>query len=581
MISAKTSTSSIVILVFLCVLFPALSPGQQQEGAKLGIWNAQVEAEWWQNNTEPQQWFDLVARMNITLREAHSRHGLEKMIKNPHWLGWMLHTRWLSLFPKDWEERPVFQSKEGRDIFVKLGRTPALRDAFLAALVPEDDEQEAITILTEIASAHPKKILDFGNLAIAYAIVFDQPIPEQWPHPFVDYSKIPVGNEKPSERFGFYVAAHEAKALVHDLTKISVQDLTFLVDSPLEFKELGYAQQIRINTPSRLAQLYPQVPYDMGRIKEKQYTWPHSTYRLIDIGKKGGICMDQAFFVAQTGKAKGNPTLLFTGQGLSGDHGWVGFLGNGGRWEMDVAKSGSQQYPIGQAYDPQTWQRITDSELQALQSGVGYDGKFGLGQKLLQWAALNEQQDIYHEIIRAARIAMGSDPRPWQLEADFLEESGADPEVRKKFWEEWVRNYSRNPDMEVKGQMRVIALLEEMGESSDAERMRKSVMSGNRSKRFDLGIAIAADPVFRKLRLRDFEGAEESFEQAMRRFRSKAGGHLFYNLIQPYVITCLQEGKTDLAKDGIKHLDRGFQAAAGTMLAQDMAALAERVERRE
>ncbi len=556
---------------------PVLS--QETEGAKLGVWNEEVESLWWQENTEPQQWFDLVDGMSITLREAHTRHGLGKMIKNPHWLGWMLHTRWLSLFPKDWEKRPVFQQQEGRDIFVKLGRTPKLRDAFLAALVPDDDEPEAISILVEIAKAHPKKIMEYGNLAIAYAIVFDQPIPDQWPHPFVESRKLPIGNSNPAERFAFYVAAQEAKALVHDLRRIGVQDLTFLVDSPLEHREFEYAQQMSISTPSRLAQLYPQVPYDMSRITKKTYIWPHATYRLIDIGTKGGICMDQAFFVAQTGKAKGIPTLLFTGQGLSGDHGWVGFLGNGGRWEMDVAKSGSQDYPIGQAFDPQTWKRITDSELQALQKGTDFDGTFGIGQKLMQWAALNEKGKLYHETVKAARISMGADPRPWQLEADWLEESGADPETRLGFWESWARNYSRNPDMEVKGQMRVIAILEELGKESEAERLRASVMSGNRSKRFDLGIAIAADPVFRKLRLRDFEGAEEAFENGMRRFRTKAGGHLFYNLIQPYTLTCLQEEQNELAKDAIKHLDRSFQAASGTMLAQDMAALIERVER--
>ncbi|MDF1814964.1 MAG: hypothetical protein P1V20_22360 [Verrucomicrobiales bacterium] len=565
--------------LLLAAVFASTGISEDQKGAKLGVWNQQAESEWWAKNTEPQQWFDLVDGMSITLREAHVRHGLGRMMNNPHWLGWMLHTRWLSLFPKDWQEQDLFESKQARDIFVKLGRTPKIRDAFLAALVPEDDGPKAVTILTGIAKAHPDKIVEFANLAIAYAVVFDQPVPDKWPHPFVDGKKVPVGNTGPVARFAFYLAAQEAGALVFDPAKLGVQDLTFLVDSPLAFTEFQYAQQINIRSPGQLAQLYPRVPYNTARISGKEYMWPDPTYRLFDIGTKGGICMDQAYFVAQTGKAKGIPTLLFTGQGLSGDHGWVGYLGRGGRWEMEVAKYGSQEYPIGQAFDPQTWQRITESELQALQSGAEFDGNFGLGQKLLQWAALNRGGELYHEIIRAARIAMSSDPRPWQLEADWLEESAADPKQRLKFWEEWTRNYSRNPDMEVKGQIQLIALLEEMDRESEAERLRKSVMSGNRSKRFDLGIAIAADPVFRKLRLRDFEGAEEAFERGMRKFRSKAGGHLFYNLIQPYALTCLQEGKVDMAKDAVTYLQRDFQAQSGTMLDQDMAALIERVGR--
>ena len=551
--------------------------GTRPQGAKLGIWNPEVENQWWLENTLPEQWFTLVDQMSLTLKEAHLKHGLGNMIQNPHWLGWMLHTRWLALFPRDWEKRTVFQTPEGREVFVKLGRTPKIRDAFLASLVPEDDEFAAITILTEIAKSHPGKISEFANLAIAYAVVFDQKLPEQWPHSFVDGNKLPVGDLDPVERFAFYVRSQESGELIHQLPKLSVEDLTFLVDSPLEFKELRYAQQIKIRSPGQLAQLYPQVPYDMSRITGKVYLWPGPTYRLIDIGTKGGICMDQAFFVAQTGKAKGVPTLLFTGQGLSGDHAWVGYLGSSGRWEMDVAKYGNQEYPIGQAYDPQTWQRITDSELQAIQSGTGYDGLFGAGHILLQWAALNEGGELYGETIRAARLKMANDPRPWQLEADWLEESGAPVAERLAFWEEWSRNYSRNPDMAVKGQMRAIALLEEAGKTLEAEKLRAAVMSGNRSKRFDLGIAIAAEPVFRKLRLRDFAGAEAAFDSAMRRFHTKAGGHLFYNLIQPYIVTCLQEGQTDLAKKAATFLQRDFQAGSGTLLDQDIQAVIERI----
>ena len=132
--------------------------------------------------------------------------------------------------------------------------------------------------------------------------------------------------------------------------------------------------------------------------------------------------------------------------------------------------------------------------------------------------------------------------------------------------------------MEVKGQIRVIAILEEMDRESDAERVRESVMSGNRSKRFDLGIAVAADPVFRGLQRKDYEGARKAFENAMARFRSKAGGHLFYNLIQPYTLTCLEDGRKDLAADALKQIERGFQVQPGSMLDLDMKTLQRRVE---
>jgi len=103
-------------------------------------------------------------------------------------------------------------------------------------------------------------------------------------------------------------------------------------------------------------------------------------------------------------------------------------------------------------------------------------------------------------------------------------------------------------------------------------------MAGNRNQRFDLGIAIAAEPIFRKLQKGDGEGAEEAFENAMRRFGGKsAGGFLFYNLIEPYIVTCLQDRNADRARRALKHLDKGFEARPGSILDGDIKALKARV----
>lgn len=202
-----------------------------------GPWSAQAEAAWWEENSTPARWIKSVEEFKAALKRAHDRHGLDQMVQNPHWSAWMLHTRWLSLFPADWTERPVFQSEEGREIFENLGRTHTLRNPFLGALVPQDNLSEAITILTRIAGTHPEHILKYRNLAIAFAIVFDQPFPERWPHSFVAPSKLPRGDLDPVDRFGFYVVANEEGTLVHDLAELGIQDLIFLVDSKLEFLE--------------------------------------------------------------------------------------------------------------------------------------------------------------------------------------------------------------------------------------------------------------------------------------------------------------------------------------------------------
>ena len=64
--------------------------------------------------------------------------------------------------------------------------------------------------------------------------------------------------------------------------------------------------------------------------------WSGSSYRLIDIGRAGGICADQAFYMTQCGKAKGIPTVIFVGQGQNGGHAWTGFMPEPGKWDMAV-----------------------------------------------------------------------------------------------------------------------------------------------------------------------------------------------------------------------------------------------------
>ncbi len=567
---------SYFVLSSLSVRSQTASP----KGAKLGVWSNAVAQEWWEAHPTPENWLREAEAIETTLRAAHHSNGLAKMTGNPHWAGWMIHARWLNLFPKKWTDDDYFNQDTNQKVYAAMHKLPSIQRQFLAALVPEDDESKALEIFCRIAQTYPEDFVEFPALAIAFAIVFDQPPPPTWPHAFVDAKKLPIGNPDPVERFAFIVECQRAGKLLNDLRKLSVRDLTFVVDTPLEHNELLYAQQVKLGTPERLRALYPVIPYDQRRINSKRYEWPGPSYKLFDIGKQGGICMDLAFFVSQTGKAQGVPTLLFVGQGLSGEHGWVGFLKTSGKWDMKVARSRGQEYPIGQAYDPQTWQRITDSEMESLvENSQRFDpASFGLGHTLMQWAALNENTELYPEIIKAARRSMPSDPRPWRLEAEWLENSAAGKE-QLIFWNDWIRHFTNNVDLKVKGQIRVIAILDEMGRTDDAERLRQAVITATRSKRFDLGISMAADPIFTHLRKREWDEARGSFESAMRRFRSKAGGHLFYNLLQPYTLTCMQEGQQKMAEDALKYLERGFKVAPGTILDNNMKELVKRVQR--
>ena len=103
-----------------------------------------------------------------------------------------------------------------------------------------------------------------------------------------------------------------------DPRELSVRELCFVVDTIVELRELQYAQQIQIKTPGKLeASVLRGEVRQRADPKRQRYQWPHGGYRLIDVGKKGGICADQAYFASHAGKALGRADRGVPGSGPS------------------------------------------------------------------------------------------------------------------------------------------------------------------------------------------------------------------------------------------------------------------------
>ena len=99
-------------------------------------------------------------------------------------------------------------------------------------------------------------------------------------------------------------------------------------------------------------------------------------------------------------------------------------------------------------------------------------------------------------------------------------------------------------------------------------------MASNRNQRSDLVVAVAAERVFVHIENKDWARARTTFRTAMTKLRTKAGGHLFYQLVQPYVQSCLEENKTDYAREAMNEAGRSFEARAGSILDRDLRELA-------
>ena len=563
-------------------LAAALFPTQPLPAeTRVSTWSEQANAAWWREHDTPLKWAVEAKSIHTQLLGIQERLGTARALSNRNFTSWVRHLKWLTLYPGDEEGHPFFSNPRSRRTFIALAHKPVFRDAFLGALSPYDDHKKALEIFCSIFRDQGADAFQFSNLAIAFSVVFDQPFPRGWPHHFVSPNHVSRGPEDPAQRFAWFVKSHKAGALLYDPGRFSVNNLKFLVDTPVPLKELAYAQQVKIRSPKHLNDLFTTIRYDMPRLQAKRYYWPHGAYDLFSIGQRGGLCLDQAYFTAHTAKAKGVPCIVFLGQGNSGEHAWIGYMAGYGRWLFDLAKFRNEDYPVGQAFDPQSWRRLTDSECAWLNSRSAADPAFIQARDALAWAELNPGAKFHLACLREARCRAPNYLWAWEKEAAYLEATGADPAVRARFWKDWIRSFEKQKDLRFRGEKRLLALLEEAGETAEYNRLLRQMIAANRNSRFDLVISVAAEKVFVHVENRRWEAAHQTYQGAMSKLAHKGGGHLFYQLVQPYVQSCLEEGLNKQAGDAMDRARRAFrEAKRGSILEKDVQELAELVKAR-
>ena len=367
---------------------------------------------------------------------------------------------------------------------------------------------------------------------------------------------------------------------MYDLRRLSVAELKFVIDTPVSLRELTYVQGVKMRDIKQFHALFTMIKYDMARLEKQQYLWPHGSYELFTIANKGGLCVDQAYFTSHAAKAKGVPNIVFLGQGNSGEHAWIGYLESYGRWRFDLAKFRNEDYPVGQAFDPQTWRRLTDSECDFLNRRLSTGASIRTAQHYLCWAALNPTATFHHAALQLARKTAPEFLWAWELEAACLARTEADIDAQTRFWNDWISAFKDQQDLRFRGEKRLLGLLEEAGRTTDYNRLLTQIIASNKNKRFDLVVSVAAEKVFVHIENKRWEDAHRTFRGAMQKLATKAGGHLFYQLVQPYVQSCLEEGQIEAAQEAMERAGKSFDALEGSILDKDLKDLATLVKAR-
>jgi hypothetical protein len=537
---------ALLFLALVAGFTPAQLAFSQAPALALPTWSDSTQKSWWDKNPTPDLWPAAADALQAQLEADYKRDGVH-VFTDSDFQAWLEHLEWIRLGLGSPE---VLADPATLATFIALGHDVTVSHLFVEKLDPLDVKTEALKNLVRLSQANAADLHEYAALGVAYSLVWDQPFPDWWPHRQVDHASVPIGDLDVVQRFHFYVQSNRDKKLDRDISQLSFDNLKFLVDSEVKLSELEYAQKNRISY-SQFSDAFFSIQYDTSRVSSSAavYNWPNGSYQLSDIEAKGGICIDQAYYADTLGKGRGIPTIRFTGLGVDGAHAWFGYLSNSNKWELDCGRYEQQDYPKGFAVDPQTWQPIDDSVLQNFFKNGAKSPSFLPAMTALSWAQLHVNEAIYPAILDDAMSIMPEWSGTWRLKAAVLEK-GADIDKKKKFYQDWQNQFSTYPEMKVEGQKRLYLDLKAAGDP-DADGVLKDIILQNRSEGFDLGISAGADAINDKIKAQDWDGARSAFENTVRDFGEQGGLTLYSKIVYPYIKTCLENDKVDLASRAV------------------------------
>jgi hypothetical protein len=448
---------------------------------------------------------------------------------------------------------------------------------FLGLLDPLDDRAAALGILARL---HARDAEAFGRLAglvTALALVHDTPPPAMWPHWQVGEAALPRRLAAAEEVFELLAGRGGAGGALWNAERLGAAELRFAVDLALPAEERSWARE-RVRVPlSRLDETYSMIRYRMDRIEAGAYVWPGASYRLEDILREGGICVDQAYFASQAGKARGVPTLLFTGRGRDGRHAWFGYLGPRGEWHLDAGRHESQNYVAGVALDPQTWREISDHELAFLSEGFRRERNAREARIHARFAAWLAEAGRGEEAEKAARTALRLERRTleaWEVLLAARSEPGA---AREELAREAAGGLTAYPELQAKFLGLMFESMRARGEEEAANRAEREMVRRLAETRGDLGVRVLAGQLMRDFERRSFGEQVRDYRRILRLFGRETGAALWDEVARPFVVALAMKGRTEEAREALELARESLGGVYGSQIDEEMRDLAQRL----
>lgn len=333
-----------------------------------------------------------------------------------------------------------------------LLRKDAALEGFLRTVKPEDDISRVMRVWQKLWDRDPEHRDKYFNLALACAVVFDDPV----------YASAATGSDSESartsdpsgrvpdvrSRYDFYRISDLKKRLRVQVAQMPASELVWVVDAPVPESELRWAQ-IHVNYSRReWGRAYGHIQYRMDKARGELDEPLYREYTLEQIEKRGGVCSDQAYFCVMSAKANGIPAMIISGDGQRGLHAWAGYKASEKEWDLDTGRYGG--YPVGTTRDPQTGKMIRGWELSMLadpqlRAAAGEQSHLYL--RLAELFARHARLDEAREAFRMALDISSRQPRTWEAYIAFMKQTDAAVEEWEDVVAELRQTYRDYPDM--------------------------------------------------------------------------------------------------------------------------------------
>jgi hypothetical protein len=275
----------------------------------------------------------------------------------------------------------------------------------------------------------------------------------------------------------------------------------------------------------------------------------------------GGICVDQAYFATEAGKARGIPTLLFTGSGQDAHHAWFGFLDGEHKWRLDAGRYAEQRLVTGNALDPQTWMEMSDHDLEFLSERFRALPSFMESRVNEEFAADFMSLGDARSAAKSAREAVNYERRNLDGWETLIEANAAlglpAPQQEGVLREAALAFTPKYPDLVVSYVNRVCISLRARGETSRANYEERGLADRLKGDRADLAITQASAILSRSIASQSLPDQVATYNAILSQFGQGAGTMFF-----DQIVTAFAEhlAAANLKADARAAVERGREA---------------------